>query len=257
MSIGLVCGFGLSCCNNDVPPPPSKAHQEADPSTSPARDAIRKSDRWMERREEREWMVKHHIRSRGVVDPRVLETMVEVPRHLFVPETIRHRAYDDRSLPIGKEQTISQPYIVAFMTEKLKLKPDHKVLEIGTGSGYQAAVLAELAREVYTIEIISSLGKRSRALLESLGYENIHFRIGDGYQGWREAAPFDAVIVTAAPDHLPPALVEQLKPGGRLIIPVGGFYQELILVTKTDKGVEKKSVLPVVFVPMTGEAQDR
>ncbi|NOZ62962.1 MAG: protein-L-isoaspartate(D-aspartate) O-methyltransferase [Calditrichaeota bacterium] len=201
-------------------------------------------------------MVKTQIQARGVKDTLVLNAMKKVPRHLFVPENLKEMAYWDRPLPIGEDQTISQPYIVAFMTEKLKLKGKEKVLEIGTGSGYQAAVLAEIAKEVYTIEIIPKLGEQARARLESLGYKNVRVKIGDGYRGWPEHAPFDAIIVTAAPDQIPQPLIQQLKRGGSMIIPVGDLSQNLFLITKDMDGtVHRKSVLPVIFVPMTGEAQ--
>ncbi len=201
-------------------------------------------------------MVETQIKARGVKDTLVLKAMKKVPRHLFVPEKLKSMAYWDRPLPIGEDQTISQPYIVAFMTEQLKLKGSEKVLEIGTGSGYQAAVLAEIVKEVYTIEIVPTLGERARSLLQKLGYKNVHVKIGDGYRGWPEHAPFDAIIITAAPDHIPQPLIEQLKRGGRMILPVGDLYQDLTLVTKDMEGnVWKKSVLPVIFVPMTGEAE--
>ena len=201
-------------------------------------------------------MVEQQIERRGIRDSLVLNVMRNVPRHLYVPEGLNDIAYSDRPLPIGERQTISQPYIVAFMTEQLGLKGDEKVLEIGTGSGYQAAVLGEIANEVYSIEIISSLGLKAKKLLKTQGYNNIHVRIGDGYAGWPEKAPFDGVIVTAAPGHIPQPLIDQLKHGGKMIIPVGDYYQELILITKSKKGkVTKKSVLPVTFVPMTGKAQ--
>lgn len=194
---------------------------------------------------------------RGIIDERVLATMGKVPRHEFVPAEYRARAYDDRPLPIGHDQTISQPFIVAFMTEKLEPKPSDKVLEIGTGSGYQAAVLAELVGSVYTIEIVEPLARRAEADLKRLGYANINVRAGDGYKGWPEAAPFDAVIVTCAPDHVPQPLVDQLKEGGRMIIPVGRTgYQELYLLRKKGGKVEQQAVLPVRFVPMTGKMGD-
>jgi len=203
-------------------------------------------------------MVEQQIERRGIQDSLVLKAMRKVPRHQFVPDGLKDIAYSDRPLPIGKRQTISQPYIVAFMTEHLGLNGDEKVLEIGTGSGYQAAVLGEIAKEVYSIEIISSLGLNAKKLLKELGYKNIHVKIGDGYRGWPEKALFDGVIVTAAPNHIPQPLIDQLKPGGKMIIPVGDYYQELILITKSKKGkVVKKSVLPVTFVPMTGKAQKK
>jgi protein-L-isoaspartate(D-aspartate) O-methyltransferase len=193
---------------------------------------------------------------RGITNARVLAVMEKVPRHEFVPAELQPRAYDDRALPIGYDQTISQPYIVAFMTEQLDPKPTDRVLEIGTGSGYQAAVLAQLVAEVYTIEIIEPLAQRAEADLKRLGYTNIHVRAGDGCQGWPEAAPFDAIIVTCAPEKVPPPLVEQLRDGGRMIIPVGPMGdQELVLLRKQGKQLEKHAVLPVRFVPMTGGAQ--
>ncbi|MDH4222088.1 MAG: protein-L-isoaspartate(D-aspartate) O-methyltransferase [candidate division Zixibacteria bacterium] len=183
--------------------------------------------------------------------------MREIPRHLFVPKTYVQEAYADGPLPIGEGQTISQPYIVALMTELLGLKGGEKVLEIGTGSGYQAAVLAEIASEVYSIEIICNLAERAGSTLTELGYKNITIRCADGYQGWKEHSPFDGIIVTAAPDHIPQPLIDQLKTGGKLVIPVGELFQELILVTKTEKGIEKESTIPVRFVPMTGEAEKK
>ena len=202
-------------------------------------------------------MVRQQIRGRGIRDARVLRAMGEVPRHRFVPAAVRSRAYDDSPLPIGYEQTISQPYIVAFMTEALALKGGEKVLEIGTGSGYQAAILGEIAGQVFSIEIVDPLARRSRELLASLGYENVHVYSGDGYRGRPAEAPFDAIIVTAAPDHVPRPLIEQLKVGGRMILPVGRFSQELQIIQKTAERITKRSVLPVRFVPMTGEASRR
>ena len=188
----------------------------------------------------------------------VLRAMGKVPRHRFVPPDHQSHAYSDHPLPIGHGQTISQPYVVAFMSERLDPQPADRVLEIGTGSGYQAAVLAELVAEVYSIEIIEPLARSAEATLAGLGYTNVHVRAGDGYLGWPEAAPFDAVIVTCAPDHVPPALISQVKDGGRLIIPVGGrFNQELVLLEKRGTNVEQRAVLPVRFVPMTGEAAPR
>jgi len=207
--------------------------------------------------EKREWMVKTQIESRGVKDTLVLEAMRKVPRHLFVPKTYQNEAYADGPLPIGENQTISQPYIVALMTELLGLKGGEKVLEIGTGSGYQAAILAEIAKEVYSIEIICTLAERAESTLKELEYKNIIVRCADGYQGWKEYSTFDGIIVTAAPDHIPQPLVDQLKIDGRLIIPVGDLFQELILVTKTEKGIKKENIIPVRFVPMTGEAEKK
>jgi len=179
-----------------------------------------------------------------------------VPRHEFVPERLRYRAHQDCPLPIGYDQTISQPYVVAFMTEQLEPKPTDPVLEIGTGSGYQAAVLAELVARVYTVEIIADLARRAAADLKRLGYTNVSVRAGDGYKGWPEAAPFDAIIVTCAPEKVPPPLIKQLKHGGRMIIPVGPAWdQELVLLRKQGDRLEQHAVLPVRFVPMTGQSQ--
>lgn len=192
---------------------------------------------------------------RPTLDARVMQALADVPRHEFVPPRAHSFAYQNRPLPIGADQTISQPFIVAFMTDLLALEPTDRVLEIGTGSGYQAAILAELVDEVYSIEIIESLGKQAKSVLESLGYDNIQLRIGDGYQGWPEQAPFDAIIVTAAPEQVPPALLEQLAVGGRMVIPVGPqqAHQELMLLTRGSDGkIEQRNVLAVGFVPMTG-----
>jgi protein-L-isoaspartate(D-aspartate) O-methyltransferase len=192
---------------------------------------------------------------RNITDPRVLAAMREVPRHEFVPPEWRREAYADHPLPIGHGQTISQPYIVAFMTEQLAPRPTDRVLEIGTGSGYQAAVLSRLVQAVYTIEIIPPLGRQARQTLNRLGYTNVFVKIGDGYQGWPEKAPFDAIIVTCAPERIPRPLVEQLKEGGRMIIPVGYGTQELVLLQKNKGRIEQRTVLPVRFVPMTGRAE--
>ncbi|RJP20412.1 MAG: protein-L-isoaspartate(D-aspartate) O-methyltransferase [Candidatus Abyssobacteria bacterium SURF_5] len=197
----------------------------------------------------------NEIHAQGVSDPKVLAAMRKVPRHEFVPKRFRAAAYDNRPLPIGLDQTISQPYIVGYMTQALGLEGGEKVLEIGTGSGYQAAVLAEIAGQVYTIEILESLARDAERTLARLGYRNVHVKAGDGYQGWPEHAPFDAIIVTAAPDHIPQPLVEQLKENGRMVIPVGSLYQRIIILTKGPDGVTEQMDLPVRFVPMTGEAQ--
>jgi protein-L-isoaspartate(D-aspartate) O-methyltransferase len=204
---------------------------------------------------ERDRMVREQLAGRDIRDERVLGAMRKVARHRFVPEAMEHLAYSDSALPIGLDQTISQPYIVAYMTQALALRGRERVLEIGTGSGYQAAVLAELAAEVYTIEIVPDLAARARKTLEALGYGNVHFRTGDGYQGWTEAAPFDGILVTAAPDHVPEPLVAQLRPGGRMVIPVGRGDQDLLLIEKSATGVTRRSTIPVRFVPMTGKAQ--
>ena len=206
----------------------------------------------------RERMVELQLKAPGrdITNARVLAAMGKVPRHEFVPANLRHEAYADHPLPIGHGQTISQPYIVAFMTEVVDPKPGDRVLEVGAGSGYQAAVLAEVVSNVFTIEIVEPLAKRAEADLARLGYANVQVRTGDGYQGWPEAAPFDAILVTCAPDHVPQPLVAQLKEGGRMIIPVGAFGdQELYLLEKRGGQVQRRAVLPVRFVPMTGEAQ--
>jgi protein-L-isoaspartate(D-aspartate) O-methyltransferase len=201
-------------------------------------------------------MATEQLVARDIVDPKVLAAMRKIPRHRFVPEQLADSAYEDGPLPIGKEQTISQPYIVAFMTQVLRLRGKERVLEIGTGSGYQAAVLAEIVPEVHTIEIVPELAERARTLLRELGYFNVRGKAGDGYLGWPEKAPFDAILVTAAPDHIPQPLVDQLAPGGRMVIPVGQDHQELVLIEKTREGIKQSSILPVRFVPMTGRAEE-
>jgi protein-L-isoaspartate(D-aspartate) O-methyltransferase len=205
----------------------------------------------------REQMVREQLRTRDIVDPRVLAAMQKVPRHEFVPSDYRNSAYEDNALPLGMGQTISQPYIVAYMTQALELHGKDRVLEIGTGSGYQAAILAELAAEVYTIEIIPQLQDHARAVLAKLGYRNIHFRVGDGYAGWKEKAPFDRIIVTAAPDAVPEPLLDQLSEGGRLIIPIGTQNQELVIYEKENAGIKHHSTIPVRFVPMTGKVREK
>lgn len=234
--------------------------READPNqnANPGENKMKRthpigSQSWeMQRRQ----MVESQIKARGIADSLVLQALLKVERHRFVPSDYQFRAYEDRPLPIGWEQTISQPYIVAFMTEQLQLKGREKVLEIGTGSGYQAAILAEIASQVFTIEIVEKLAHESQQRLQELGYTNIAVRAGDGYQGWPEAAPFDAIIVTAAPDHVPQPLIDQLKTGGRMIIPVGGKNQDLILISKiSEEKITRQHVLPVRFVPMTGKAE--
>lgn len=200
--------------------------------------------------EERESMVTTQIKSRGIKDTNVLEAMEKVPRHVFVPENMRKVAYNDEPLPIGNGQTISQPYIVAYMTEVLQLSIEEKVLEVGTGSGYQAAILAEIAKEVFTVEIIDGLSKNAQEVLQAEGYTNIHFRVGDGSYGWEENAPYDAIMVTAAPSEVPKALQDQLKIGGRMIVPVGDAFQELVLIVREKRRFKKKKLLPVRFVPL-------
>ena len=221
------------------PPAPAPAPQPGAPSAAP-----------------RHRMVEEQIRARDVRDPAVLGVLEEIPRHLFVPEAERAEAYADHPLPIDAGQTISQPYIVGLMSELLKVDKRSRVLEIGTGSGYQAAVLSRLAGEVYTMEIVPALGEEAGRLLSRLGYGNVHVRIGDGYKGWLEEAPFDAILLTAAPPSVPQPLLAQLKPGGRMVLPVGTIWQELLVLTKKPDGsIETRKVLPVRFVPMTGEAQ--
>ena len=202
---------------------------------------------------ERTRMVNEQLKARDIHDERVLDAMLKVPRHLFVPAAMRPQAYADSPLPIGHDQTISQPYIVAFMSQGLKVEPGHRVLEIGTGSGYQAAILGLLAKEVYTIEIVQPLAERARATLAEQGHRNVHVRHGNGYLGWPEQAPFDRIMVTAAPDEVPPALIEQLKVGGLMAIPVGTSSQELRILRRTADGIETLDTLPVRFVPMTGK----
>jgi len=203
----------------------------------------------------RERMVRTQIKSRNVKDPGTLAAMRAVPRHKFVPERYVGQAYNDHPLPIGLGQTISQPYIVGFMTELLQLEPEDRVFELGTGSGYQAAVASKVAGSVYTMEIYKDLADAANERLKSLGFTNVHARHGDGYNGWEEEAPFDAIIVTAAADHIPPPLIKQLKPGGRLIIPLGSPFsvQQLVLVTKDLKGkISERAIIAVCFVPLLG-----
>ena len=242
----LLLGSGLNGCR--------KEDGRLERQTGAASAAAQQRDQY---RLARQHMVEAHLRSRDIVDPTVLQVMAKVPRHLYVPGRNRSDAYRDHPLPIGKGQTISQPYIVAYMTQALELDSTDRVLEIGTGSGYQAAVLAEIATQVFTIEIIPSLAENARSLLAEIGYDNVHVRSGDGYFGWPEAAPFDAIIVTAAPPRVPQALVDQLADGAHLVIPVGEQFQELIRITRERDVIRKERMLPVRFVPMTGEAQGK
>jgi protein-L-isoaspartate(D-aspartate) O-methyltransferase len=245
--------------------PATKQRTAAAPGAvaSPQRAVGQEERRWPrthEYEDERRAMVAQQIEGRGVRDANVLDAMRNVPRHWFVPEPLRAMAHGDGPLPIGEEQTISQPYIVALMTESLRLTPESKVLEIGTGSGYQAAVIYEITPNVFTIEIVEPLARRAIETFKRHGYEKIQVRIGDGYAGWPEQAPFDAIIVTCAPDHVPPRLAEQLQTGGRMCIPVGDEHgmQELHILTKDEKGnMQRRTMIPVRFVPMTGEAQKR
>lgn len=204
----------------------------------------------------REHMVVEQIQRRGISDPRVLAAMRSVPRQEFVLKEQKEIAYQDRALPIGVNQTISQPYIVALIAQQSEIKENDRILEIGTGCGYQAAVLSKLAKQIYTIEIIESLGDRAKKLLESLGYNNITVKIADGFDGWKEKAPFDVIVLTAAPRRIPLPLMEQLTVGGRLVAPVGDSEnQELVVIKKTKSGLKKKNIIPVRFVPMTGKAR--
>jgi protein-L-isoaspartate(D-aspartate) O-methyltransferase len=235
-----------------LPSEPEAVPTQASPQVSPTSGTGQDGD---ERLEERMEMVDRQIRSRGVSDQAVLEAMERVPRHAFVPEEYSSQAYADHPLPIGYGQTISQPYIVALMTELLALRSSDKVLEIGTGSGYQAAILGEVVAEVYTVEIIEELAVQAAQRLENQGYDNVHVLHADGYYGWEEHAPYDAIIVTAAPDHIPQPLVQQLRDGAKLVIPVGppGGYQTLWEVTKVGDEITKRNVTGVLFVPLTGE----
>jgi protein-L-isoaspartate(D-aspartate) O-methyltransferase len=249
----LVLALGAACrADNQTPPPEPRAAPSA--AAPGARDKPAR-DEWATEREE---MVEETIEARGVTDARVLAAMRRVPRHELVPAALRHRAYEDSPLPIGFDQTISQPFIVAAMTEAAQIAPGERVLEVGTGSGYQAAVLVELGADVYSIEIVEPLAKRTHALLARLGYggDRLHLRIGDGYRGWPEAAPFHAIIVTAAPEEVPQPLIDQLAVGGRLVIPVGERGdQQLKVIARGPDGTTTETLGDVRFVPMTGEAQ--
>jgi protein-L-isoaspartate(D-aspartate) O-methyltransferase len=242
MPIAALASTALACSSGGGSAGGSAAQTASAPDTSFARA--------------RERMVTETIVARGVDDTLVLSAMRRVPRHLFVPAELVSDAYADHPLPIGEGQTISQPYIVAIMTELLRLRPGDKVLEIGTGSGYQAAVLAEITKPVYSIEIVDSLARSAAERLKALGYTTVEVRSGDGYRGWPEVAPFNAIIVTAAPDHVPQPLLDQLAPGGRLVLPVGEESQELRRITKRQDGtLADEEIIPVRFVPMTGEAE--
>jgi protein-L-isoaspartate(D-aspartate) O-methyltransferase len=232
----------LFSCSNSV-----NLQNSVDAPTQGANNA--KDEYKRERRE----MVEQQIRDRGIENESVLSAMMKVPRHKFVPEALVKEAYIDSPLPIGLNQTISQPFIVAYMTDAADISKNDKVLEIGTGSGYQAAILGELAREVYTIEIIPELAERSTQILQQLGYKNVFVKTGNGYLGIPEQAPFDAIVVTAAPDEIPQALVDQLAVNGKMVIPVGNANQEMVVIKKTKKGVTEKRTMQVRFVPMTGK----
>lgn len=243
--VGL--GLGIACDSNS-----GEGHVTTGGERGSARAV--ETDEWAEARAK---MVEETVASRDVTDERVLAAMRAVPRHEFVPEGQRADAYEDHPLPIGHEQTISQPYIVGLMTQLADVDRGDKVLEVGTGSGYQAAVLGELGAQVWSIEIVEPLARRAQRTLERLGYEDVHVRAGDGYRGWPEHAPFDAIVITAAPPRIPEPLKEQLKVGGRMVVPVGeDGMQELVVLTRTEEGFERTDVIPVRFVPMTGEVRD-
>lgn len=204
----------------------------------------------------RKAMVQEQVRQKGITKPEVLAAMAQVPRHLFVPDSLREVAYSDKPLTLGQGRTIYQPYVVALMTSLLELDKGDKVLEVGTGTGYQAAVLSRIARKVYSIEIVPPVASQARKRLAVLGYPNVEVLTGDGYRGLPTQAPFDAILLSAAPPEIPEALLDQLKEGGRMVVPVGGFFQDLLVITKTKDGIEKRTVIPVRLAPMTGRAQD-
>jgi protein-L-isoaspartate(D-aspartate) O-methyltransferase len=205
---------------------------------------------------ERHSMVEQQVRQRGITDPDVLAAMEQVPRHLFVPDALRSKAYGEEPLDLGQGRTVYQPYMVALMTQLLGLKHNSKVLEIGTGSGYHAAVLSRIAREVYSIEIVEPVAAQASKRLSTMGYHNVEVRVGDGYRGWLDKAPFDAILFSVAPRSLPTELIKQLRVGGKMVVPVGGFFQDLLVITKTADGLQKRQVIPVRLSPMTGKAQD-
>ena len=240
--IALLCCFVLQMC---LPCYAVEASSNSSGLQRPSfKPAIEQFDLW------RRQMVEYQLRDRDIQDERVLAAMLQVPRHQFVDSSLRNLAYSDRPLDIGHNQTISQPYIVAYMTQAAKISPNDKVLEIGTGCGYQAAILGEIAQQVYSIEIIPQLANRARQTLSQLGYENIEVKTGDGYQGWAEHAPYDGIIVTAAPERIPQTLIDQLAINGKLVIPVGTWHQEIVVLTKTQDGTVKERTIPVRFVPM-------
>ncbi len=258
----IVCALiiGTSCNTSDLVREDSTQSSQAEVSGDQnQKQQSKESKRLNQFQKQRKKMVERQLKLRDISDQRVLKAVMDVARHEFVPEAYRDIAYADQPLPIGHEQTISQPYIVALMTQIAQVKPDANVLDVGTGSGYQAAILGELAEKVWSIEILEPLADEARDRLKRLGYDNITVRHGDGYAGWPEHAPFDVIIVAAAPDHVPPKLVEQLAVGGRLVIPVGDRgRQDLLLVEKKQDGtISRRTVVPVAFVPMTGEAQDK
>lgn len=253
--------MGLWDLFTGIDPQPIKTIPAPNSVDAVTRDTLEwQRPRFSERRDERHRMVREGVKKRGVSDPKVLEAMRHVPRHYFVPKNFQDYAYQNRPLPIGLDQTISQPLIVGYMTQMLDLEAGEKVLEIGTGSGYQAAVLSEITPHVYTIEIVKPLGDQAVARFEILGYSTIKTKIGDGYKGWEEHAPFDAIMLTAAPEEIPQPLIDQLKPGGVLVAPVGttNRAQMLTKLTKSEDGeIQTESEMPVRFVPMTGEVEDQ
>lgn len=257
--ITVSCGnANAGNASGEKPPDNSKKPSKETADESVSSDTEKRGKTEYPRKEERQRMVSLQIKARGVTDQEVLDAMRYVPRHAFVPDDLQSQAYDDNPLPIGYGQTISQPYIVALMTEKLGIDENSKVLEIGTGSGYQAAILAEIAKDVYTIEIVKGLYTKSTDVLNSLGYKNTRTKHADGFFGWEEYAPFDAIVVTAASDHIPPPLIKQLKPGGRMCIPIGPpqQVQRLVLVTKDEKGKTKtQDITAVRFVPLTRQLE--
>ncbi|MCY2952496.1 MAG: protein-L-isoaspartate(D-aspartate) O-methyltransferase [Planctomycetota bacterium] len=256
MLVAAVIGWSVMVLRTRmIPPPPAGPALPPAPlsGTKPSAEAT-ENPRHVEARRR---MVEEQLRGRDIIDGEVLEVIGRIPRQRFVPKHLQAQAYVDGPLPIGHGQTISQPYIVALMTQAVRPRPESRVLDIGTGSGYQAAVLAELCKEVYSIEIIKPLAESARERLAALGYKNITVRCGDGYKGWPEKAPFDVIVVAAAPDHVPQPLVEQLAPGGRLVIPVGSYFQELVVIEKQKDGTTRReSIAPVMFVPMRGEAEE-
>jgi len=235
---------GANCDDDDSPPEPTRVERDQPPAPELSHPFARERARLLA-----------GLRAEGIGEV-VLDALARVPRHSMVPESFRDAAYEDRALPIGHDQTISQPFVVALMTQLAEIEPADKVLEIGTGSGYQAAVLAELGADVYSIEIVEPLATRTRALLDEIGYPGIQTRVGDGYLGWPEEAPFDAILITAAPPAIPEPLKRQLAVGGKLVAPVGRDQQELVILTRTERGIERERSIPVRFVPMVGEAQE-
>jgi protein-L-isoaspartate(D-aspartate) O-methyltransferase len=254
MLVPIVAGLVVAACCVGTTREPARAQEPPPQRTGQAKDEAAKSDDPTAPARNR--MVQRHLAERGIKNPRVLEAFRTVPRHRFLPPESRRLAYDDESIPIGEGQTITPPYDVAYMTELLNPKPEDRVYEVGTGSGYQSAILSRIVKEVYSVEIHAPLSKRATGVHKELGYKNIHTRIGDGYEGWPEAAPFDAIIVTCAPEKVPQPLVDQLKEGGRLVIPIGSrFDQTVYMGDKHDGKVKLKAIKPTLFVPMTGRAQ--